>query len=104
MQKPKLVYNRTEEFCEIIEPRYYYEVWEKKVLPLRSRTNLFSRRYYRELQFERYSRDSVAESLKSFGAGDCIYNVCEEEGIEDSDGDSEDSDLDNTQSKRWRGG
>ena len=104
MKKVRLVYSRTEKLCETIEPEYYYEVWEKKVLPFRSRTNLYSRRHHREMQFERITRDSVAESLESFGSRDSIYNICEEEGRESFDGFSEDSDFDNTQSQRWRGG
>jgi hypothetical protein len=46
----------------------------------------------------------VAESLESIGARDCIYNVSEETRRENFDRDSEDSDIDNSQSKRWRGG
>ena len=56
------------------------------------------------MQFERDTRDTVAESLESIGTRDCIYNVSEEERREDSDRFSEDSDIDNTQSQRWRGG
>jgi hypothetical protein len=104
MQKPKLVYIRTEEFCETIEPEYYHEIWEKKILPFRSRTNLYSKRHYREMQFDRITRDSVAECVESIGSRDGLYNVSEETRGENTDGDSEDSDIDNTQSQRWRGG
>eukprot|EP00914_Ancora_sagittata_P029969 GHVO01059503.1.p4 GENE.GHVO01059503.1~~GHVO01059503.1.p4 ORF type:complete len:105 (-),score=9.86 GHVO01059503.1:1295-1609(-) len=104
MQKPKLVYSRTEEFCETIEPQYYYEVWKKNTILPKSRTKLYSSRYKREVQFDSITRNSVAESLENIGAGDSIYNVSKEERGEDFDGFSEDSDIDHTQSKRWRGG
>lgn len=104
MQKPKLVCIRTEELCEDIEPEYYIQVWEKNPILPRSRTNLYSKRYYRELLFERLTRDTVAESLESFGARDSVYNVSEETRGEDSNGESEDSDIDDSQSQRWRGG
>jgi hypothetical protein len=104
MQKPKLVYSRTEKLLQDTEPEYYIEIWKKvDVLP-RCRTNLYSKRHHREMQFERITRDSVAESLESIGARDCIYNVSEETRRENFDRDSEDSDIDNSQSKRWRGG
>ena len=104
MQKPKLVFSRTEELCENIEPEYYFQIWEKVTIVPRCRTNLYSRRYFRELQFERYTRDAVAKSLESLESGSSIHNVSEETRGEDTDGDSEDSDIDNSQSQRWRGG
>tara|TARA_B110000211_G_scaffold183035_1_gene207363 strand:+ start:54 stop:368 length:315 start_codon:yes stop_codon:yes gene_type:complete len=104
MQKPKLVYDRTKELLEDIEPQYYYEVWQKVSVLTRSRTNIYSRRHYREMQFERLTRNTVAESLENIGARDCIYNVSEEERREDLDRFSEDSDIDHSQSKGWRGG
>ena len=56
------------------------------------------------MQFERLTRDSVAESLESIGSRSSIHNVSEETRGEDSNGEAEDSDIDNTQSQRWRGG
>ena len=104
MQKPKLVYSRTEELCEDLEPEYYFQSWKEVTVIPRCRTNLYSKRHHRELQFERITQDSVAESLESIGSGSGIHNVSEETRREDSDRDSEDSDIDNSQSQRWRGG
>ena len=96
MQKQKLVFIRTKELCENIKPEYYFQTWEKGTIIPRSRTNLYSRRYFRELQFERYTRDSLAKSLESLGSRSGIHNVSEETRGEDIDGDSEDSDIDHS--------
>ena len=104
MQKPKLVYSRTEKLHQDIEPEYYFQIWEKVTVLPRCRTNLYSKRYYREMQFERLTRDSVAESLESIGSRSCLHNISEETRGEDSNRETEDSDIDNSQSKRWRGG
>tara|TARA_R110002111_G_C5673663_1_gene342997 strand:- start:79 stop:381 length:303 start_codon:yes stop_codon:yes gene_type:complete len=96
MQKPKLVYSRSEKLFEDIEPKYHHEIWEKIPIKLRSRTLLFSSRTNREMQFERISRNPVAKSLEDIGSRDCIYNVSEEERRENLNGDSEDSDIDHS--------
>ena len=93
-----------EDSLYIIKVGYRDQVWKEEACHARQRTNLQSRKHKRELYYERLRRDAVVRCAQSFREGENIYFLSETDGREDSDGQAEDQDIDDPQSKGWRSG
>ena len=93
-----------EDAIYIIEVGYRDKIWEEKTSHPRQRNNLPSKSHKRELYYERLRENALVRSAESVGEGENIYIFCSQDGGEDSDGQAEDQDIDDSQSKGWRGG
>ena len=88
----------------IIKIGYRDQIWKEELSHPRQRNALRSRRRKRELHYERLEREALARSIESGGAGENIHYFCSTDGGKDPDGQAEDQDINDTQSKGWRGG
>ena len=96
--------NGTEDVIYIIKIGYRDQIWKEELSHPRQRNALRSRRRKRELLYERLEREALVRSVESGRAGENIHQFSPSDGREDTDGQAEDQDIDNTQSQGWRGG
>ena len=104
MQATASVGTRIKKTIAPINGYRYYQIWQESPRKLRSRTNLHANRYSRPVLPIRDCGDTVARSVESVGERENIHFVSTSYGRVYFDGDAEDQDIDDPQSKRWRGG
>ena len=96
--------DRTKDIIYIIKIGYRDQIWKEELSHPRQRNALRSRRRKRELLYERLEREALVRSIESGRAGENIHQFSPSDGREDTDGQAEDQDINDTQSKGWRGG
>ena len=104
MQRFDYYSDGTEDVIYVIEIGHRDQIWKEEVSHPRQRNALRSRRHKRELYYQRLEAEAMARSAEGSGEGENIYQFGSPHGGEDLDGQAEDQDIDNPQSKGWRGG
>ena len=104
MQEQTAVRIGTEELIDTVKLNHHYQSWQEKPCKPKPRSNLYAHRYTEPVRVERDSTDAVARSPESIGQGADLHYFCTSDGRVYLIGQAEDSDIDDTQSQRWRGG
>ena len=104
MQGPRLVSGGTEEVLQDTERKCYYQIWAQNPRIIRPRTILYPRRLDRTVRAGCDGGDAVDVCPESVGQGGRLYYVGTAAGGEITIWQTEDPDIDDSQSQRWRGG
>lgn len=105
MQRRDIYIRGSERVWQVFENGEYNPGWEKTFEQFRPRRSLHSRRHYREVQFNRYQRDTLVGRNQGVGEGSSLHILSSSEWGEDTWGcEAEDPSIDDSQSQRWRGG
>ena len=104
MQGSGTVCTRVEEAVHLTNANHNYKGWQESPRKLRPRTNLQANRHSEPVLPVSNEGDTVVRSAAGERDRENIHYISTSYGRVYFDGDPEDQDIDDSQSKRWRGG
>ena len=107
MQKSKSKRSAMDIILKEDEKGNYWSWWKKEDRGIESRTHIYFRGFIKErvrIPSESKQRDELVRSDQCDGQSKNLYNIGSETGRVYSYEETEDPNINDTQSKRWRGG